>query len=84
MAVPSSEPMAIVAAIAIAPQKVTRTTGRSIGALPARAPSAPSNARKASDAAETVQGSDGPWSKKIVASGKAAPIAKLAADAAAA
>ena len=39
--VPSSDPIAIVAAIAIAPQKVTRTTGRSIGALGARAGNAP-------------------------------------------
>src|SRR3546814_20084198 len=58
--VPSSDPIAIVAAIAIAPQKVTRTTGRSIGALPPHAPSAPRIARKTSDAAATVQGSDGP------------------------
>jgi len=58
--VPSSDPIAIVAAIAIAPQKVTRTTARNIGALPARAPSAPRMARKTSDAAETVHGSVSP------------------------
>ena len=58
--VPSSDPIAIVAAIAKAPQKVTRITGRSIGALPAHAPSAPRTARKTSDAAETVHGKESP------------------------
>src|SRR5690606_37200231 len=81
---PNSDPIAMVRAIAQAPQKVTRVTARRIGARPIRAPSAPSSAREASDAPDTVHGSDDPESSSTTRSGSAAPIAKLAAHAAAA
>ena len=47
MAAPKIDPMAAVAAIAAAPQNVTRMTGRQIGAPPNIAPAAPSAASKA-------------------------------------
>src|SRR3546814_12512583 len=53
-AAPNNDPIAIVAAIANAPQKLTRSTARAIGALPAQAPSAPSSARKTSEAADKI------------------------------
>ena len=52
-AVPNALPIAAVAAIASAPQNVTRTAPRTTLAPPARAARAPSSARKSSESAAT-------------------------------
>jgi len=50
--------------MATAPQNPTRRTARAIGAFPTHAPSAPRTARKISEAAETIHGSDGPSTRR--------------------
>lgn len=52
-ALPTKWPMPAVTAIAAAPQKATRAVARGMAAPPALAPSAPSTARKTSEAADT-------------------------------
>ena len=76
--------MAAVAAIASAPQNVTRTTAFTTGAPPARADIPPRKARKPSDVIDTTAGMC--WTGVITAetSGNAAPMANVAADATAA
>lgn len=53
-ALPTRWPMPAVTAIAAAPQNATRAVARGMAAPPALAPSAPSTARKSSEAPETA------------------------------
>ena len=71
--VPNSDPIAAVAAIAIAPQKVTRKIALPIGAPPAFAPTPPRMARNKSAAIDTVQLSVAAGDKGTIANGSAAP-----------
>ena len=82
--VPNSDPIAAVAAIAIAPQKVTRKMALPIGAPPAFAPTAPRMARNKSAAIDTVQLSVAAGDKGTIANGSAAPMANDPAEAKAA
>jgi hypothetical protein len=80
IAVPTRWPMPAVSAIASAPQNVTRCVGLKTPAPPALAPMAPSSARNASDAKETVVTSIDAGDTMTMGSGIAAPAAKVAAD----
>jgi hypothetical protein len=82
--VPKREPINAVAAIATAPQNVTRKTAFAIGALPARAPTAPSIARKTKAAPEMIQLSIAPEKNGTIKIGSSAPTAKAPAEAIAA
>ena len=64
----------------MAPQKVTRRIGLSIGAPPARAPTPPSRARNSREAIDTVRTSRLSGTMAASASGRAAPTAKVAAE----
>src|SRR4249919_1599220 len=80
-AVPTSMPIPAVAAIAAAPQKATRTVALRTGALPVRAPMAPSIARNSNDAADTVTIIDWPTGESHAAtSGRDAPVVNVTAD----
>lgn len=81
---PKSMPIPAVAAIAKAPQKVTRAIALEIGAPPAFAETPPSKAKKNSDNTVTMTEIIFSGEKNAAASGKAAPTAKLAAEASAA
>jgi hypothetical protein len=76
--------MAAVAAIAKAPQKVTRMVGLTIFAPPARAPIAPSPAKQTSEAPDTVDAVHPAGASKVAIRGSAAPLAKVTADVSAA
>src|SRR6478735_3006626 len=82
-AIPNSHPAPAVNAIAMAPQNVTRTAARIVGAPPIRADNAPNANNATSDAPAIVNDA---WDDAVIAatSGNAAPTAKLAADATAA
>ena len=79
-----SEPTPAVAAIASAPQKVTRPAPASTPAPPTRAAMAPSRARKTSEVAGTQAMSVAGGASAVTPSGSAAPTVKLAAEASAA
>ena len=76
--------MRAVAAIANVPQNVTRPAARPIGAPPARAPTAPSRARKTSDKAATTHMRALSGEIAAAARGRAAPAMNVAAEARAA
>src|SRR5674476_54530 len=78
--VPKSFPMPAVSAIARAPQNVTRSVARRILAPPARAPIAPSTARKAKDAADTMGTSALAGDTTTMSNGMTAPTENDAAD----
>src|SRR5260221_3765355 len=82
--VPKSAPTPAVTPIASAPQNVTRMAPVDIPAPPARAASAPSTARKSSDDAATMTIRCVSDAAIATASGRAPPMAELAADASAA
>src|SRR6188508_1366235 len=78
--VPNKAPITAVAAIATAPQNVTRAAPTDAEAPPPRAAIAPSAARQIRDTAET-RGTSGTCHRSMtVRSGKAAPTANVAAD----
>ena len=66
--------------MAAAPQNVTRIVAGNIVAPPDRAPTAPSMARKISDAAETVIIIIDMGVRNVASSGSAAPTENVAAD----
>jgi hypothetical protein len=78
--VPRIAPIAAVAAIARAPQNVTRIVGLRTSAPPVRAPTMPSKARKASDPTDTTGISQFDGETSTRASGAAAPTENVAAD----
>lgn len=80
MTVPNSAPTAAVAAMAKAPQKVTRTAPLRRLAPPTWAPTAPSAARKTSDAPDTPQTSQSLGMNQATRRGSAAPTAKVSAE----
>jgi hypothetical protein len=77
-------PTSAVTAIATAPQKVTRATPRQTDAPPALAPIAPRTARKIKDSTVTQRLIIVSGTSAAVASGSAAPTAKVRAEAPAA
>ena len=81
---PISAPIPAVTAIASAPQNATRSVGLSGGAPPSQALSAPSAARKTSDAAGTAATVAASGARKATKVGSAAPTEKLTAEAKAA
>ena len=82
--VPKSLPIPAVIASANAPQNVTRTVARRMFAPPARAPMAPSRARKPSDAPATIGSSAFVGDTTTMSNGMAAPIENIAAEVSAA
>lgn len=72
--------MPAVNAIAKAPQNVTRTVALAVPAPPALAPSAPSRANEINDVTATAGPITSLGRTKAVSRGKAARIAKVAAD----
>src|SRR5581483_4565312 len=83
-AAPNMAPTSAVNAIASAPQKVTRNVPSAIGAPPARAANAPRIARNTSEVPATKAARCVEGTRTTVNSGKAAPAAKVVADAIAA
>ena len=77
-------PTPVVTAIASAPQKVTRSAPVATTAPPARAAAAPRSASEMSYVTATIKMRWPGGANTVTRSGKAAPIAKLAADASAA
>jgi len=73
VATPKRAPIPAVAAIAGAPQKVTRAMALPTGAPPVRAETPPSKARKPKDVQETTIGIRSVGDMKGVRSGAAAP-----------
>ncbi len=78
--VPNTRPMPAVSAMASAPQKVTRNRGAPDVAPPARAPIAPSSARKSSEATLTHAHQPAAGATTTMSRGKAAPSEKVAAE----
>jgi CRP-like cAMP-binding protein len=81
---PNSAPTPAVMAIARAPQNETRHAPAMTPAPPARAATAPSEARNASDMPDTQGINPRAGANAVTARGRSAPTAKLAADAKAA
>ena len=80
-AVPNSAPTPAVAAMASAPQNVTRSAPTTIPAPPARAANAPRSARNNSEVPETNGIRPAAGAMAVTAKGMAAPTAKQPADA---
>ena len=84
MATPNNLPIPAVAAMAKAPQNVTRITARPAGAPPTQADSQPSRARKPSEVNETTIATKLTGDKNAANRGSPAPPAKVTAEAKAA
>ncbi len=78
---PNKAPTPAVSAIASAPQKVTRTVALHTGAPPTRAAKEPNIARKKSELPEIAQTSANRGTMRTSRSGRAAPAAKVPAEA---
>src|SRR4029079_17004000 len=81
---PNKAPTPAVSAIASAPQKVTRATDLHTGEPPARAAKAPNSARKNNELPDPAQTRADAGTNRTSTSGRAAPTAKVLAEARAA